>query len=627
MFEGLFSPVLFGQLLLGLINGAFYAVLSLGLAIIFGLLNVINFAHGVQYMLGGMLAWLLLTYLGVDYWSALAIAPLVVGLGSALMERLLLRRIYALDHLYGFLLTFGMALIVQGLFQQKFGSVPQIYNIPDLLTGGFNLGFMFLPAYRAWVIGFSILVCIAAFILIERTPIGARLRAATENTALVRALGIKVPRLITIVYGVASGLAALAGVMAAPIYQVSPLMGTDIMITVFAVVVIGGMGSLFGSVVAGFILGLLEGLTKFIYPEAANVVIFVLMVLILMWRPSGLFGRDVGAGSSNGQLNTAVEERHLSPAFIAVLVALTLIAPLFYYPVFLMKALCFGLFACAFNLLLGRGGMLSFGHAAFFGSAAYVTGWLLKSTGVPMEFALLAGVAVSAAMGFVFGAIATRRRGIYLAMITLALAQIVYFYAMRASWTSGDDGLRNIPRGNLLGVLPLDNMWVLYGFILVLFWGGFFIYYRTIRSPFGQVLRMIRDNEQRAISLGYDVVRYRVLAFTISAGLAGLAGAGKVIVFQLASSNDLYWTVSGEVVLMTLLGGLGTIVGPVVGAVTMITIESYLAEMSSWVVVVQGVIFVICVLGLRQGVYGQLLHSLRSLPPMRRRVERPAHTD
>lgn len=615
----LFTPIFFGQLLLGLINGAFYAVLSLGLAIIFGLLNVINFAHGAQYMLGGMLAWLLLTHFGVDYWGALVLAPVIVGLGSALIERLLLRRIYALDHLYGFLLTFGIALVVQGLLQQKYGAVPQTYNIPDALHGGFRLGFMFLPTYRAWVIAFSIFICVSAYVLIEWTPIGARLRAATENASLVRALGIKVPRLITMIYGFAAGLAALAGVMAAPIYQVSPLMGADTMVTVFAVVVIGGMGSLFGSVIAGFMLGLLEGLTKYFYPEAANVAIFIVMVLILLWRPSGLFGRDIGAGLSHGQLSAVVEEHRLSARWVAVLIVFTVIVPFVFYPVFVMKALCFGLFACAFNLLLGHGGMLSFGHAAFFGAAAYVTGWLLRSTGVSTELALLAGVAVSCVLGLVFGVIATRRRGIYLAMVTLALSQIVYFYALRAGWTGGDDGLPNIPRGRLLGLIPIESTAALYALLLVIFWGGFYIYYRTIRSPFGQVLRMIRDNEQRAVSLGYDVSRYRVLAFMISAGLAGLAGAAKVLVFQLASINDLYWTISGEVVLMTLLGGLGTIFGPVVGAITLVAIESYLAEASSWVVVVQGAIFVLCVLVLRQGVYGQILHAIRSfsrpLPP------------
>ncbi len=620
-----FTPAaFFAQVLLGLINGAFYALLSLGLAIIFGLLNVINFAHGVQYMLGGMLAWLLLVNFGVNYWGALLVAPALVGLGSMVAERLLLRRIYSVDHLYGFLLTFGIALLVQGLMQQRFGSVPQTYGIPELLQGGIHLGFMYLPIYRAWVIGFAVLVCFATWVLIERSAIGARLRAATENALLVRSFGIRVPKLITIVYGLASALAALAGVLAAPIYQVSPLMGADIMITVFAVVVIGGMGSLFGSVIAGFLLGFTEGLTKYFYPEASNVVIFIVMTLILLVRPSGLFGRDIGKGPMQEHLADAVEETKLSWIWVVSLVAVTCILPLFVYPVFVMKALCFALFACGFNLLLGRVGLLSFGHAAFFGWAAYVTGALLKNTGVTTEIAILCGAASAAILGLIFALIAIRRRGIYLAMITLALSQVVYFYALRAKWTGGDDGLPEIPRGRLFGVISLDNTITLYIVVLAIFWIGFLIYYRTIRSPFGQVLRMIRDNEPRAISLGYEVNRYKTLAFVISAGLSGLAGATKVLVFQLASLTDLYWTMSGEVVLMTLVGGLGTILGPVFGAMTMIAIESYLAEMGSWVTVTQGLIFMACVLVLRHGVYGQLLILWRSRVGANARHEIPS---
>jgi branched-chain amino acid transport system permease protein len=603
-----FTPAaFFAQVLLGLINGAFYALLSLGLAIIFGLLNVINFAHGVQYMLGGMLAWLLLVNFGVNYWGALLLAPALVGLGSMVVERVFLRRIYSVDHLYGFLLTFGIALVVQGLMQQRFGSVPQVYGMPDLLQGGINLGFMYLPIYRAWVIGFAVFVCLATWVLIEKSAIGARLRAATENASLVRSFGIRVPRLITVVYGLASALAAMAGVLAAPIYQVSPVMGADIMITVFAVVVIGGMGSLFGSVIAGFLLGFTEGLTKYFYPEASSVVIFIVMTLILLVRPSGLFGREIGKGPIQAHLADSVEETRLSWIWVASLIAITCILPFLVYPVFVMKALCFGLFACGFNLLLGRVGLLSFGHAAFFGWAAYVTGALLKNTSVTTEIAVLCGAAAAAALGLIFGLIAIRRRGIYLAMITLALSQVVYFYALKAKWTGGDDGLPEIPRGRLFGLISLDNTTALYIFVLAIFWLGVLIYYRTIRSPFGQVLRMIRDNEPRSISLGYEVNRYKLLAFVISAGLSGLAGATKVLVFQLASLTDLYWTMSGEVVLMTLVGGLGTILGPVFGAMTMIAIESYLAEMGSWVTVTQGIIFMACVLMLRHGIYGQLL--------------------
>jgi branched-chain amino acid transport system permease protein len=293
MFEifGIPSQALFGQLLIGLINGSFYALLSLGLAVIFGMLNIINFTHGAQYMMGAFVAFLLLQHVGLGYWWALILAPIAVGLFGVVMERLFLHHLYRLDHLYGLLLTFGIALIIEGLFRNYYGSSGQPYQVPAQLVGGQNLGFMFLPNYRAWVIGFSLVVCLATWFVIERTRLGSYLRAATENPALVRAFGINVPRMITLTYGFGVGLAALAGVMAAPIYNVSPLMGSDLIIVVFAVVVIGGMGSIMGAIVTGFALGVIEGLTKVFFPEASNTVIFVIMAIVLLIRPAGLFGR------------------------------------------------------------------------------------------------------------------------------------------------------------------------------------------------------------------------------------------------------------------------------------------------------------------------------------------------
>ena len=287
---GIPTQALFGQLLIGLINGSFYALLSLGLAVIFGLLNIINFTHGAQYMMGAFCAWFLLTKLGIGYWWSLVLVPVIVGAVGMLIERTMLKQLYKLDHLYGLLLTFGLALIIQGLFRHEFGSSGLPYQIPEVLSGGQNLGFMFLPNYRAWVIVASIIVCFATWFVIERTKLGSYLRAATENPALVQAFGINVPRMITLTYGFGVGLAGLAGVMAAPIYQVNPLMGADLIIVVFAVVVIGGMGSIMGSIVTGFTLGVIEGLTKVFYPEASNTVIFIIMVLVLLVRPAGLFG-------------------------------------------------------------------------------------------------------------------------------------------------------------------------------------------------------------------------------------------------------------------------------------------------------------------------------------------------
>ncbi|NBW02029.1 MAG: branched-chain amino acid ABC transporter permease [Betaproteobacteria bacterium] len=287
---GVPSQALFGQLLIGLINGSFYALLSLGLAVIFGLLNIINFTHGAQYMLGAFCAYLLLNKLGIGYWWSLAFAPVIVGITGVIIERTMLSKLYKLDHLYGLLLTFGLALIIQGLFRNEFGSSGLPYRIPQELQGAQNLGFMFLPNYRAWVIVVSLVVCLATWYVIERTKLGAYLRAATENPQLVQAFGINVPRMITLTYGFGVALAAFAGVMAAPIYQVNPLMGADLIIVVFAVVVIGGMGSIMGAIVTGFGLGIIEGLTKVFYPEASNTVIFIIMAIVLMFKPAGLFG-------------------------------------------------------------------------------------------------------------------------------------------------------------------------------------------------------------------------------------------------------------------------------------------------------------------------------------------------
>ena len=288
---GIPSQALFSQLLIGLINGSFYALLSLGLAVIFGMLNIINFTHGAQYMLGAFVAFLLLQHTGIGYWPALIVAPILVGITGMVIERTMLQWLYKLDHLYGLLLTFGLALIIEGLARNYYGSAGLPYQMPDGLVGGYDLGFMRLPIYRGWVIVASLTVCLGTWFVIERTRLGANLRAATENPTLVRAFGINVPRMITLTYGFGVALAAFAGVMAAPIYNVSPQMGSSLIIVVFAVVVIGGMGSILGAIVTGFGLGVVEGLTKVFFPEASNTVIFVIMAIVLLVRPAGLFGR------------------------------------------------------------------------------------------------------------------------------------------------------------------------------------------------------------------------------------------------------------------------------------------------------------------------------------------------
>ncbi len=281
-----------GQLLLGLVNGAFYALLSLGLAVIFGLLGIVNFAHGALYMLGAFAAWIMLDQLGINYWAALVLAPLTVGVFGVVIERLFLKHLYKIDPIYGLLLTFGLSLIAEGIFRELYGVSGQSYPVPELLSGATNLGFMVLPNYRAWVVLVSLVVCLGTWFLIERTRLGAYLRAGTENAPLVQAFGINVPMMVMLTYGAGAALAALAGVLAAPIIQVNPLMGSNLIIVVFAVVVIGGMGSILGSVLTGLALGLIEGLTRVFYPEASSIVVFVIMVLVLMVRPAGLFGKE-----------------------------------------------------------------------------------------------------------------------------------------------------------------------------------------------------------------------------------------------------------------------------------------------------------------------------------------------
>jgi branched-chain amino acid transport system permease protein len=297
-------------------------------------------------------------------------------------------------------------------------------------------------------------------------------------------------------------------------------------------------------------------------------------------------------------------------AFCAM-VAFFALAPLVVYPVFLMKVMCFALFACAFNLLIGFGGLLSFGHAMFLGTAGYASAHAAKVWGFPPEFAILFGTACAAVLGVVSGLLAIRRQGIYFAMITLALAQMMFFFYLQTPFTGGEDGIQAVPRGRLFGFIDLSNLWAMYGTVLVVFLGGFLVVYRSIYSPFGQVLKSIRENEARAISLGYDTARYKYLAFVLSATLAGLAGATKAIVFQLASLTDVHWSMSGEVVLITLLGGMGTVFGPVAGALILISMESYLAQLGAWVTIAQGIIFVICVLAFRRGVVGEIAHLIK----------------
>ncbi|MFA6264123.1 MAG: ABC transporter permease [Pseudolabrys sp.] len=610
---GVPSTLVYAQLLLGLINGAFYALLSLGLAVIFGMMNIVNFAHGAQYMLGAVGAWVLLNYFGVNYWVALIAVPVVIGAINMVVERLVLQRLYKLDHIYGMLLTFGLALVLQGAMSAWIGSSGQPYAIPPELAGGRNLGFMYLPNYRAWVIAVSLVVCLSTWYVIERTALGANLRAATEDSLLVQAFGIRVPRMVMLTYGAGIALAALAGVLAAPIYQVNPTMGDELIIVVFAVVVIGGMGSIMGSIVTGFMLGVVEGLTKAFYPQGSSTVAFVVMAIVLLVRPAGLFGSKPDA--SHRVASHAVPDFTPQGQKIAfVLMAACLAAaPLAVYPGFLMKVMIFALFACAFNLIAGYGKLVSFGHAMFLGGAGYVCGHAAKVWGLSPELAILAGTAAATLLGLITGWLAIRRSGIYFAMVTLAFAQMVYFVALQAPFTGGENGLQGIPRGTLFGFIDLSKPAALYTFVLVVFLGGFFLMMRIVGSPYGRILRGISDHEMRAQSLGYESARFKLVAFTLSAAFSGLAGSLKAIVSQLASLTDVHWGMSGEVLLMTFLGGAGTLFGPVIGAAIVVTMQNYLSALGQWVAVIHGLIFIACVLWFRGGIVGELIVRWRRL--------------
>lgn len=622
---GIPTSLLSAQLLLGLINGAFYALLSLGLAVIFGMLGIVNFAHGALYMFGAFTAWMMLEYAGINYWVALLLSPLIVGAYGLALERTLIRRLYTIDHVYGLLLTYGIALVMQGAFRNLYGSSGLPYVIPDSLQGAINLGFMYLPIYRAWVVAVALVVCGGIWYLIDRTSIGAKLTAAMENAPLLQALGVDVPRMISLTYAGGAALAAFAGVLAAPIYSVNPNMGENLMITVFAIVVIGGMGSILGSIVAGVSLGLLEGIAKIFYPQGSVTVIFLVMAAVLLTRPAGAGGAPAEKSfiqtmtdsfvSMKRRLATTLREGvgFLPSERVAFLMMAALIAilPFFVYPVFLMKVMCFALFACSLNLLAGYVGLMSFGHAAFFGIGSYLSAHAAKVWGVTPELAILIGGVTAAALGVVFGWLSIQRPGLLFAMITLALAQMLYFFCLQADFTGGEDGIQRVPRGRLFGLVSLESNAVLYVLVSVIFLAGFLIIHRTVHSPFGHVLKSIRDNEPRTISLGYRTLDHKLIAFVLASFLAGIAGAMKAIVFGLATLSDVSFTASGEAVLMTIVGGLGTLFGPVVGALVLTTIEAYLATAGAWVSVAHGAVFVVAVLVFRAGIVGEIAKRLK----------------
>ncbi|KRB49081.1 branched-chain amino acid ABC transporter permease [Rhizobium sp. Root708] len=610
--DGFSLNLFFSYLFLGLMNGGFYALLSLGLAVIFGMLHIVNFLHGVQYMLGAFATVLLLQHLGLGYWWALGIAPVLVGFSGYVVERFLLSRVAGLNALYGMLLCIGLSMMIQGLFQAFFGLVALPYSPPPELRGGLRLPFMVAPYYRLWVLGFAVFICGATWFCIQKTKLGAYLRASTENPEIVRTFGIKVPLLVTLTYSVSVALAGLAGVLAAPIYQPQAFMGNDLIVVVFAVVVIGGMGSISGSIITGFIVGLLEGVVAYFYHEASSLAIFVLMVLILIVRPAGLFGWTVNSPKNAAENDEIFDVTPSGVKATGLMLAVGLLAAFFLiYKFTVLQALCFAIYALSVGFLVSCVGLLSFGHAMFLGAGSYTVAYLSSAWQVPTELAVIAGVMMAGALSYLVGLVALRRQGIYFAMITMGIAQMIYFLILRAPFSHGEDGIQNVPLSNFLGVFPLSDPTVLYVIVSAVFLVTVFAIGRVVNSPFGEVLKAVRDNEPRALSLGFKANRYKLTAFVISGALAGLAGSLKAVVTQSANLTDVHWSMSGQALLMVLIGGMGTLYGPILGAFIVFGLIYYFAFLGEWVLVAQGAVFAACVLLFRRGVVGEIITWLR----------------
>jgi branched-chain amino acid transport system permease protein len=598
------------QIFNGLVNGGFIALMSLGLSIVFGMMRVVNFAHGALYMLGAFVAFIGGSYFGISLWFALVLAWLLVGGLGVVLERLLLSRLYRLDPAYNLLLTFGLTLIIEDLMRSFFSTTGGQFLVPPLLSGAFDLGFTFYPKYRLFVLVLSVLLCLGVWIVLERTRVGALVRAATERPNLLKCFGGNVPRLISGTFFCAAGLAGLAGALAAPIRSISPFMGQEMISVTFAVVVAGGMGSIAGSVVMGFVVGVFSALAAIWYPPIATAIIYITMLVVLVIRPGGIFH---GVDISHFPLHyTPITERarrvFLSPGLACAVLAVGLILPWLVYPVVATDIILWGLCALGFDLLFAFAGLLSFGQAAYWGTAAYVTGVLVSKFGLPGWSGFLLGVVASTTLGIVFGFIIAQKKGIYFSMITFAFAQIVYFVVNQfPKYTGGEDGLHDVLRGRLFGISLADDRVFYYlalGFValMVLF------VFRILKSPFGMSLVGARENERRMLSVGYNVYFIRVQAYALSAFIISVAGSLYVLNHQFVSLEAVYWRASGEPVMMTLLGGAGTIFGPFLGAGIVLLIRNVLSTVTDSGSLVLGCLFVVIVMVFRRGILGEIVH-------------------
>jgi branched-chain amino acid transport system permease protein len=568
--------------------------------------------HGAMYMLGAFVAFIAGSYFGISLLVALILAWLLVGGLGIVLERLLLSRLYRLDPAYNLLLTFGLTLIIEDLMRSFFSTTGAQFLVPKLLSGAVNLGFTFYPKYRLFVLAVSVLLCLLAWFVLERTRFGALVRAATERPDLLKCFGGNVPLLISGTFFCAAGLAGVAGALAAPIRSISPFMGQEMIALTFAVVVAGGMGSIAGSVLTGFMVGVLSSLSAIWYSAASTAIIYIVMLVVLVVRPGGIFrGIDI----SHFPLHyTPMTERarrvFLGPGLACVMLAVAALLPWLIYPVVATDIILWGVCALGFDLLFAFAGLLSFGQAAYWGTAAYITGVLVSKFGLPGWAGFVMGAAASTVLGLGFGFIIAQKKGIYFSMITFAFAEIVYFVVNQfPRYTGGEDGLHDILRGQIFG-LSLANDRVFYYVALIFVVLMVLFVLRILRSPFGISLVGARENERRMLSVGYNIYLIRVQAYALSAFIISVAGALYALNHQFVSLEAVYWRASGEPIMMTLLGGAGTIFGPFLGAGIVLLIRNVLSTITDSGSLVLGSLFVVIVLVFRRGILGELVHRI-----------------
>ncbi|MBZ9992841.1 ABC transporter permease [Mesorhizobium sp. BH1-1-4] len=594
----------------GLVTGGVLALMSLGMSIIFGMMRVVNFMHGAMFMLGAIVAVILGSHLGVSLWLGFLISAVLVGLLGVIIERLLIRRLYGLDLAYILILTFGLSLIIEDVVRIFYGVTSAPYLVPDLLKGAVSLGFASYPKYRLFVVVVSVFLCLGTYLALERTRLGALIRAASERPDLLKCFGGNVPLLVSGTFFFASALAGLAGALSAPMRNVSPFMGEEMINFVFAVVVAGGMGSIAGSAIMGFASGLVSAIAAIFYAPAASAVIYILMLVVLLIRPGGIFqGIDISHFALHYTPMTERARRvFLSRPTALIALAATLLLPWLVYPVLATDIILWGLFAVGFDLLFAIGGLLSFGQAAYWGMSAYVTGILMVKFGAPMFLSLLGGVALSTIVSLLFGFIVARKKGIYFSMITFAFASIVYFVVNQfPDYTGGEDGLHGLVRPTLLG-LDLKDDRIFYYVCLAAAALVIFTVIRLLKSPYGLALLGARENEQRMMSLGYSVYGLRVKAYVFSAVVCSIGGALYALNHQFVTLEMVSWRASGEPIMMTLLGGAGTIFGPFLGSGIVLLMRNTLSTITDNGSLFLGLLFVAVVLLFRRGILGEIVH-------------------